>query len=221
MSGLFIETAVQDPVHFVTWVLLVVFSICVHEYAHAAAALRLGDDTAARLGHLTLNPMVQMGGFSLLMLAVAGIAWGAVPVNPSRLRGYSRGEALVAAAGPLANLGLSLLFLLAFLIGVRVGDPQRMELVLKFFATGALLNAVLLLFNLIPAPPLDGWKILTCFVRPLRHIDPTALARMANIALIVLLLSGVIRYVFRGALYLVTLALGEGDRLAFILAVSR
>ena len=81
---LFVEMAKSNPFFYFSWVFIVVFSICVHEYAHAATALQLGDDTAAQSGHLTLNPMVQMGGTSLAALLLVGVAWGAVPVNPPR-----------------------------------------------------------------------------------------------------------------------------------------
>ena len=117
----FISYLGQDPLYYFSWVLAVMFSICVHEYAHAAVALRLGDDTAAREGHLSLNPFVQMGGSSIFMLLIIGIAWGAVPVNRARLRGRVMGEALVSLAGPLANLALALVFsFLAVSVG-RIG----------------------------------------------------------------------------------------------------
>jgi Zn-dependent protease len=221
MQGLFLQKAFEDPIAFISWVVLVVFSICVHEYAHAATADRLGDDTAAMLGHLTLNPLKQMGALSLVMLAVLGFAWGQVPVNPSRLRGGTRSEALVAAAGPLSNLWLSFAFLLLFILLLKFGDPVRSQVLLGFLATGALLNMMLCLFNLIPAPPLDGWKILTCFVHPLRNIDPRMLAQASNLVLIVLLLSGIVGHVFRVAADAVTWLLPVQDQAAFLLALSR
>ena len=61
MNGFFLSRLAESPLDYISWVLIIVFSICVHEYAHARAALRYGDDTAARSGHLTLNPLVQMG----------------------------------------------------------------------------------------------------------------------------------------------------------------
>ncbi|MCX6995813.1 MAG: site-2 protease family protein, partial [Kiritimatiellaeota bacterium] len=76
----FIVQAWEQPFFFFAWVGIVTFSICVHEFAHAWMALRCGDDTAARAGHLSLNPFRQMGPSSLIALLVVGIAWGAVPV---------------------------------------------------------------------------------------------------------------------------------------------
>ncbi|MCK5845103.1 MAG: site-2 protease family protein, partial [Victivallales bacterium] len=85
--------------------LIIVFSICCHEYMHARTALWQGDDTAARTGHLTLNPLKQMGLISIFMLFMFGIAFGQVPVNPNKMR-KPWGEALVSFAGPFANIAL-------------------------------------------------------------------------------------------------------------------
>ena len=105
--NLFINNLFRDPQFFFTWLVFIVFSICCHEFMHAYVALKQGDSTAADMGHLTLNPLKQMGLFSLIMLAVAGIAWGAVPVRPYLMR-HRHSDALVAFAGPATNLGLFL-----------------------------------------------------------------------------------------------------------------
>ena len=112
---MFIQTMFRDPQMFFSQLLIVVFSICCHEYLHALTAYKLGDPTAAMRGHLTLNPLKQMGFISLLMLFFIGIAWGQVPVDTRNLRG-KHAPALVAAAGPVTNLMLSLLFSLLFIL---------------------------------------------------------------------------------------------------------
>ena len=94
---MFIEYFTTNPGFAITWIGIVMFSICLHEYAHAATALKLGDDTAANEGHLTLNPMIQMGLMSIIFLFIIGIAWGSVPVDERRLRG-KYGPAIVAVA---------------------------------------------------------------------------------------------------------------------------
>jgi len=172
--------------YYFSWVLAVMFSICVHEYAHAAVALRLGDDTAAREGHLSLNPFVQMGGSSIFMLLIIGIAWGAVPVNRARLRGRVMGEALVSLAGPLANLALALVF--SFLavsvgrIGGRLGWAAPAG---YFFVTASLVNGVLFVFNMLPLPMFDGWNVAGLLVPGLRRVDPR---RAQGVGLLVLVL---------------------------------
>ena len=110
--------------------LVVVFSVCLHEYAHARAALWQGDATAAEQGHLTLNPLKQMGPMSLIMLLIIGIAWGAVPVNPGRMR-HRYSDALVSFAGPATNLALflvsSLLFAFSALMFAKGGAALALE----------------------------------------------------------------------------------------------
>ena len=95
---LFVQYLSSDPLYFFSWTLAVIFSVCFHEYWHAATALKLGDDTAARAGHLSFNPMVQMGPASLIMLLLIGIAWGSVPVDPRRQRLGQRYKVLLRSA---------------------------------------------------------------------------------------------------------------------------
>ena len=93
------------PFMLLSWIFWVIFSITLHELGHGWAAIRVGDDTPVRTGHMSMNPLVHMGATSLIVFAVVGIAWGAMPVNPSRFRG-KHADALVAAAGPAINVGL-------------------------------------------------------------------------------------------------------------------
>jgi len=160
---LFIQKLFTDPESYFIWVILVVFSVCCHEYAHALVAKLQGDSTAADNGYLTINPIKQMGLTSMIALLLIGITWGAVPVNPSRLR-HKYSHALVAVAGPLMNLLLFLIFTIAASVmyikyGYMAEGIQASLFRLCF--TGGLLNIVLLVFNLVPVPPLDGWAILT------------------------------------------------------------
>lgn len=149
-----------------SWVFWVIFSICLHELAHGYAALWQGDDTPRASGHMTMNPLVHMGPTSLLFFAILGIAWGAMPVNPYNFRSRY-GEAIVAAAGPATNAILMLLCVIGSVVWVLaakgIGEPYYSN-VLIFLELGAMLNAVLMLFNLLPVPPLDGSKILSDFV---------------------------------------------------------
>jgi Zn-dependent protease len=89
---MFIQQALTDPFLYFGWITFVVFSICCHEYAHAYTALRFGDDTAARNGHLTLNPLVQMGLQSLIVLALFGLAWALFRLIRSRYAARPNGR---------------------------------------------------------------------------------------------------------------------------------
>lgn len=150
------------PMVLISWAFWVIFSICLHELGHGWAAIRHGDRTPIETGHMTWNPLVHMGQMSLLMFAIVGIAWGLMPINPSRMRGR-HAEAAVAAAGPAVNLGLALACsVFAAMVAELMpdnGGPLRQNL-WTFFYFGCLLNLVLLIFNLLPVPPLDGSRIL-------------------------------------------------------------
>ena len=110
MGNLFIQTLWTDPTYFFGVLITVVVSIVLHELAHGYAAIKLGDDTPLVTGHMTFDPLVHMGGMSLILLAIAGIAFGAMPVDRTRLRGRY-GEAIMAAAGPAMNVLLAVLAL--------------------------------------------------------------------------------------------------------------
>ncbi len=165
------DTWQKSPVLTIAWAAWVIVSITLHELAHGWAAIRRGDRTPIELGRMTFNPIVHMGTMSLIAFAVIGIAWGSMPVNPSRLRGRYA-EAFVAAAGPAVNLVLAIgciLLLAAWELvtnsnaGASIPPHIGANLATVFWA-GALLNIVLLMFNLIPVPPLDGSRILADFV---------------------------------------------------------
>ncbi len=155
---MFIQQAFTDPFLYFGWITFVVFSICCHEYAHAHTALRFGDDTAARNGHLTLNPLVQMGIQSLIILALFGLAWGAVPVSGNRVRSAFR-RAMIAFAGPLMNLILCLFFSLLTVIAQIAGAKDAAS----FMLIGGAVNGMLFVFNILPVPVLDGFAVVSAF----------------------------------------------------------
>lgn len=163
--AMFIENLGSNPRYFFAVVITVVISICLHELAHGIVAIWLGDDTPIVTGHMTLNPLVHMGPFSILALLLMGIAWGQMPVDRSRLRGRYA-EAFVAAAGPFCNVLIAIVSLTALGLWIRFGDAASDELsttatnARNLLSTFGVFNVVLALFNLIPLPPLDGSRIL-------------------------------------------------------------
>lgn len=169
-SALFIQYLGTNPTYFFAVILVVIISVVLHELAHGWAAMSLGDDTPVEMGRMTGNPLVHMGAFSLIALFIAGIAWGQMPINPSRLRG-KYGEAKVALAGPAMNLTLGVLCAVGLALMIRYGPPApsgqsspagSIRLLLH---QGAIMNFVLMMFNLVPVPPLDGSHILANFHR--------------------------------------------------------
>lgn len=114
-SGWWVHNLIQAGATtlLISWVFWVIFSICLHELGHGVAAIWQGDDTPVRLNRMTMNPLVHMGGMSLLAFAIIGIAWGVMPTTPSKYRWGRRGNVPVAAAGPVVNLILALIALTA------------------------------------------------------------------------------------------------------------
>lgn len=145
-----------DPKFIILATIAFVLAVSFHEANHAFAATVLGDDTPRRHGRLTLNPLRHVDPMGILFFALAGIGWGSTPVNPMNLRPNPRtGHAVVALAGPLANL------LLAFVFSIPLRADIPMDPLLRqFLYVGAALNLLLFVFNLIPIPPLDGFAIL-------------------------------------------------------------
>ncbi len=161
-----------SPAALLFWVFWVIVSILLHELAHGWTAVRLGDSTPYDTGHMTWNPLVHMGPFSLIAFALVGIAWGAMPIDPSRIRGR-HGEAIVAAAGPAMNLVLFAFCVV--LAGVwALAEPHlpgHYAANLHLFArVGATLSLVLAIFNLVPVPPLDGSRIAASFIPEYRRL---------------------------------------------------
>lgn len=149
--------------------LLVAFPI--HEFSHALAAYRLGDGTAKLMGRLTLNPRAhfdQTGGLLLVitfLLTPFGFGWAKpTPYNPRNLQGGRWGEAIVSAAGPISNLVLAIAAAIPLRFIYAAGmDAGFFTPFLEFFVR---INLVLMVFNLIPIPPLDGSKVLFAFLNP-------------------------------------------------------
>jgi Zn-dependent protease len=143
----------------------------IHEFAHALAAFRLGDGTARLMGRLTLDPRAhfdQMGGLLLavtVLLTPFGFGWAKpTPYNPMNLQGGRWGEAIVSIAGPISNLILAIAAAIPLRYIYATGmDIRLVAVFLEFFVT---INLVLMIFNLIPIPPLDGSKVLFAFMEP-------------------------------------------------------
>jgi len=144
-------------------VVVLLFSIIIHEIAHGYVALLNGDPTARMLGRLTLNPVPHidpMGSILLPLLLLISqssflIGWAKpVPVNPLNFRNYRWGEFAVSAAGPVSNLALAAIFSILLRLGLE--NPGLTQLAYY----GVSINIILALFNLIPIPPLDGSHIL-------------------------------------------------------------
>lgn len=150
----------------------VLIAITFHEFAHGFAADKLGDDTARRQGRLNLNPLSHLDPIGTIMLIFAGFGWGKpVEINPrnfNRNVKMSVGEAIVAAAGPIMNFILAIIFCIIYVVLWKFAPSfiatQMGSIVIILLRSCILVNIGLGIFNLIPLPPLDGSKIIGGFL---------------------------------------------------------
>ena len=164
----------EDFMLFLTFfgavVLALLLGIAFHEFSHAFVASSLGDQTARRLGRLTLDPRAHLDPFGTLLLFIAGFGWGKpVPVNAAALsNGPRKGMAVVAAAGPVSNLLVATVLSVPIWLGVPARTPfivwdtatwGATDYFGLFLTAGVLINVILAVFNLLPVAPLDGFKV--------------------------------------------------------------
>ena len=164
-----------DPSYLVIMYTSLLFSLCVHEAAHAAMGEFCGDDTARLQGRLTLNPLAHIDPLGtvilpLLMISMTGFLFGwakPVPFNPRNLHNPRRDTVLIAMAGPASNLLLAFFFIfVARILSMTVGLDAIPDPLFRFLIFIILMNFILLIFNLIPVPPLDGHYLLNYFLPP-------------------------------------------------------
>jgi len=187
------------------WGLPILFAITVHEVAHGWVALRLGDRTAQTMGRLTLNPINHIDPIGTLvvpgiLLLLGGVIFGwakPVPVSWEKLRNPRRDMAIVALAGPMANLGMAILWAFISRFGIALASELPVIGVpLAYMGiAGMFINAILMMLNLIPLPPLDGGRVLigllpAPFAYKVSRIEPYGF-----FILLALLFSGILWYI--------------------------
>lgn len=197
----------DSATQFIFQIVILIFSVVIHEVSHGYAALALGDKTAQYAGRLTLNPLKHLDPFGSVFLPFL-IYWASggsilfgwakpVPFNPYNLRNQKWGPALVGAVGPLANFSLALIFGLLVRFSSFFVTALPGSFLIDFItiaSTIALLNLVLAIFNLVPIPPLDGSKVLLSAL-PYQWRDVGALLEQYSFFLLVIFI-----YFFSGLL---------------------
>lgn len=145
---------------FVAITLIIAFTL--HEFAHAFVAYKFGDETAKRQGRLTLNPMQHLDPIGTLLIFIAGFGWARpVPVNRFFFKNPRLAGILVSVAGPISNLLLASIGYIVWYLLLAAGIAEQLPTALPDFLNIFIeLNLILFLFNLLPFPPLDGYRVL-------------------------------------------------------------
>ena len=173
-----------------------IIALALHEYAHAWAAVKMGDFTPKMMGRLTLNPMAHIDPIGIVVLLIARFGWAKpVVINPHNFRDRKKGEILVALAGPAMN------FLLAFLsLGVMIFLTHRMRMEMSYGLRAVLWLIVVYninfgIFNMIPLPPLDGSRILMALLPYEMQYRFAALERYSMIIFIIFIATPILGYI--------------------------
>jgi Zn-dependent protease len=165
-----ISSLFSDPLSLLMLVIAFVAALTFHEFSHALVAKLQGDDTAERMGRLTLNPIPHIDPIGFLAVLIAGFGWAKpVPYNPYNLRDQKWGPVLVAAAGPLSNLIFFLIVGLTYRGLFAAGLLGPDSALAGFLQALMYINVILFAFNLIPLPPLDGSKVLLLALQHPKH----------------------------------------------------
>ncbi len=185
ISGLFSYlTDVNSLLNLLYTIPGILIAITFHEFAHAFAADKLGDDTPRNQGRLTLNPLGHLDPIGSIMLLFAGFGWGKpVEVNPrnyDRRFSMDKADAIVSIAGPLMNFFLAIVFTLLFFVIAKIGNiplayingniaytaniSTIIKIIIEMILNTIAINVGLGVFNLIPLPPLDGSKVIKPFL---------------------------------------------------------
>ncbi len=183
------ESIIQRIIYFLPPLLL---ALSFHESAHAYIAYRLGDPTARDLGRVTLNPLPHIDIFGLIAIMFFPIGWAKpVPVNPYNLKNPIRDNLWISLAGPTSNLILAFISGIVFrLLYNPLGSSAGGVYFLTLIQSSVILNIILMVFNLLPIPPLDGFHVLEGMVSTETYVKLQRLQQFGPMLLLVLVLFG-------------------------------
>ena len=152
-------------IYLIMFTVGILFSLIIHDCAHGYVALKCGDPTAKMMGRLTLDPRKHLDPIGTICMLFLRIGWAKpVPINPNNFRNYRRDYILVSLAGIFANLIVFLLSTVITVLIYKYAEAQWLSYVFQFFLMLAQMNLSLAIFNLLPVPPLDGYRFLDQFV---------------------------------------------------------
>ncbi|MCR2821326.1 site-2 protease family protein [Lederbergia panacisoli] len=190
-----------EEIPLIAAILLIAFTV--HEFAHAYTAYKFGDTTAKDQGRLTLNPIHHLDPIGTLLIFIAGFGWARpVPVNRYHFKNPRLGGIVVSLMGPVSNfllafIGMGVLYIL-IITGVAASLPP---LVMKFFDLFVYFNVLLFVFNLLPLPPLDGYRILEDLLPPSVRAKMTQYEQFGSLLFIVLVITPLGQYTIYPVIY--------------------
>lgn len=197
------------------WVPILMFSVIAHEIAHGYAALRQGDNTALMLGRLSWNPIRHIDPFMTILMPLF-LLWATsgqmalagakpVPVNPRNYREYKRGDIIVSLAGVVTNffiaIGCAVLIVVFGLLGRIPALSETMAILQIEMILGILLNFMLIMFNLLPIPPLDGSHVMKYLLPPAWSLQYQRLGFFGLFIIIILMQTGFLSWWMTPASY--------------------
>jgi Zn-dependent protease len=189
-----------EQIPYVLLALLVAFTV--HEFAHAFVAFRFGDPTAKDQGRLTLNPSAHLDIIGTVLIFIAGFGWAKpVPVNRFYFRNPRLAGVSVSLAGPISNLIVAFVFVALGYLLSRLGfiddlSQKNIQMISQFFRTMIYLNVMLFVFNLLPFPPLDGYRVIEDLVTTKFRAKMTQWENYGAVIFLILVMTPLGDYVF-------------------------
>lgn len=164
-SSLSAEDAV---ISFLITIIVFIFSLSIHEFAHAFAAKKMGDLTAKMAGRMTINPFKHLDLTGFLFFLFLGVGWAKpVPINPNNFKNFKKGTRVVSISGVLANLIVSILSAIILIVILQVGVINSIiYYCILFLEALIVVNGLLFMFNILPIPSFDGFNFLTTILKP-------------------------------------------------------
>ncbi|WP_144460161.1 site-2 protease family protein [Siminovitchia fortis] len=186
-----------EQIPLVAAVLLIAFTV--HEFAHAFTAYKFGDPTAKDQGRLTLNPIHHLDPIGTLLIFIAGFGWARpVPVNRYHFKNPRLAGIFVSLMGPISNFALAVLGTAILFILMVTGVAGQLPIfVTQFFNLFVWMNVLLFVFNLLPVPPLDGYRIIEDLVSPSLRAKMTQYEQYGSLIFLILVITPLSHYTIR------------------------
>lgn len=194
---MFLQNLIQAPVNLLINAAITLIALTGHELAHAWVSTKLGDPTPRMQGRLTINPLAHLDLVGTILMILTGFGWAKpVGINPMYYKNVKKGTALTAAAGPLANLLMSIIIFVLYALFIIIVSKTGLvnfsviSAVQSFVIAFAVRNLCFMVFNIIPIPPLDGSKVLGILIPDRAYYTMLRYERYSMLLIMFLSLTG-------------------------------